>query len=100
MFKQKLDSDYIKHSINPLDFYRHELAHALLKKHGWNDGGLCPFHADKKPGSFKINTETGAFLCFSCRIKGSDVIAFTMHLYGLTFADALKKISSDWGVYD
>lgn len=92
------NADCIKNSINPVDFYRVELGHALLKKHGWNDGDLCPFHGDNRPGSFKINTETGAFVCFSCGTKGSDVIAFTMHLYGLQFADALRKLTDEWGV--
>jgi hypothetical protein len=46
--KQKLSADYIKDSISPVDFYRHELPSAKLKTHAWNDGGLCPFHDDNK----------------------------------------------------
>jgi DNA primase len=95
--KQKLNADYIKRLLNPLDFYRHELPNAPLKKHDWNDGGLCPFHSDNKPGSFRVNLVTGAYKCFACGMAGGDVVAFVMALYGLKFADALAKLADDWG---
>ncbi len=90
--------DYIKHSLTPLAFYRHELPKAKLKKHGWNDGGLCPFHNDNNIGSFRINIETGAFKCFSCGEAGGDVVAFTMTLHGLRFSEALSQLVRDWGL--
>ncbi|PPC90455.1 MAG: hypothetical protein CTY34_07685 [Methylobacter sp.] len=96
--KQNLSVNYIKSAINTLDFYRHELHNAPLKKHGWNDGGLCPFHSDNKPGSFRVNLITGAFKCFACGAAGSDVIAFAMALYGLEFVEALAKLVDDWGL--
>jgi DNA primase len=95
---QKLTADYIKRSISPLDFYRHELPTAVLKKHEWTDGGLCPFHADNKVGSFRVNLTTGAFKCFACGIAGSDVIAFVMTLHSLQFIEALAKVADDWGL--
>ena len=95
---QKLNADSIKQSLSPLDFYAHELPTAPLKKHNWNDGGLCPFHSDNKPGSFRVNLTTGAFKCFACGIAGGDVIAFCMALYGLEFVEALAKLADDWGV--
>jgi DNA primase len=98
MKKQKLNADYIKQQLNPRDFYRHELPTAKLKKANWNDGGLCPFHADNKAGSFKVNLITGAYKCFACGRAGGDVIAFAMALYGLKFADALAKLAEDWGL--
>ncbi len=98
MFNKKLNADYIKRSLLPFDFYRHELPGATLKKHSWNDGGLCCFHADNKPGSFRVNLTTGAFKCFSCGIAGGDVIAFTMAVYGLEFVEALAKLADDWGL--
>jgi DNA primase len=97
-FKKHFDRDYIKHSVNLLDFYRHELANAKLTKCRWNEGGLCPFHHDNKPGSFRINTETGAFICFACGAKGGDMISFTMAKHGLDFPDALKKLADEWGI--
>jgi DNA primase len=95
---QKLNADSIKNSLTPLDFYRHELPGAPLKRQGWNDGGLCCFHADNKPGSFRVNLTTGAFKCFACGMAGGDVIAFVMALYGLQFVEALAKLADDWGL--
>ena len=95
---QYLNADYIKGSLNPFDFYRHELPGAPLKKHDWNNGGLCPFHADTKAGSFRVNLTTGAFKCFACGMAGGDVIAFTMALNGLNFIDTLAMLTDDWGI--
>jgi len=94
----KLQADYIKHSLKPLDFYRDELPNATLKKYGWNDGGLCPFHADNRIGSFRVNIKTGAYKCFSCGAAGSDVIAFTMNLKGIGFIESLALLTRDWGL--
>lgn len=96
--KQNLNAKYIKRLLNPFDFYRHELPNASLKKPSWNDGGLCPFHDDNKPGSFRVNLVTGAYKCFACGMAGGDVVAFVMALYGLKFADALAKLADDWGL--
>ncbi|MGZ5573929.1 MAG: CHC2 zinc finger domain-containing protein [Methylobacter sp.] len=95
---QKLTADFIKQRLSPLDFYRHELHSAVLKKTGWNDGGLCVFHDDNKPGSFRVNVTTGAFKCFSCGMAGGDIVAFVMSLYGLEFVETLAKLADDWGL--
>ena len=100
MRKHRLNADSVKHSATGADFYRYELPDAKIKRHGWNDGGLCPFHSDNTPGSFRINTDTGAFKCFACGTKGSDVIAFTMALHGLNFIESLTKLTNDWGIYE
>lgn len=94
----KLTADTVKQSLSPADFYRYELPTAKLKRHGWNEGGLCPFHNDTRAGSFRINTESGAFSCYSCGTKGGDIIGFVMNRYGLGFADALRKLADDWGI--
>lgn len=62
--KRSYDADYIRASINPIEFYRHELPTAIFKKFGWNCGGLCPFHSDNKTGNFRVNIATGAFKCY------------------------------------
>jgi DNA primase len=90
--------EFIKNSLSPLEFYQHELQNVPLTQHGWIDGGLCPFHHDTKAGSFKVNLVTGGFNCFACGVKGGDIIAFTMKLYGLDFVEALGKIADDWGL--
>jgi DNA primase len=98
MLNKKLNADYIKRSLTPFDFYRHELPGAPLKRPNWNDGGLCPFHADNNPGSFRVNLSTGAFKCFACGMAGGDIVAFIMALYGLQFIEALAKLADDWGI--
>jgi DNA primase len=90
--------DDIKHSVMPLDFYRHELPGAVFKSQAWSCGGLCPFHADNNPGSFRINIETGAFKCFACGKTGGDIISFTMAKYGLSFHDAMANLADSWGL--
>ncbi len=95
--RSKITAADIKAAINPVDFYHHELPDSKLKRHGWNDAGLCPFHPDNNAGSFKVNIETGAFKCFACNTSGGDIIAFTMALHGLEFKGALHKLANDWG---
>ncbi len=90
--------NYIKESISPLDFYLNELPGTTFKRNTWNLAGCCPFHADKKPGSFFVNIETGAFKCFSCDSAGGDIIAYTMTLHGIQFTEALDRLVTDWGL--
>ena len=97
MIKRKPNAEQIKNTLSPADFYRYHL-NAPLTKHGLNNGGLCPFHNDRKAGSFFVNLNSGAFTCYSCGTKGGDIIAFTMSLYGLTFTEALAQLTSDWGL--
>ena len=88
-----------KSCIDTADFYRFELPDIpQTHRRGWVSGGLCPFHADKRAGSFRVNLETGAFKCFSCGTSGGDIIAFLQVRGGLSFPEVLKRISSDWGL--
>lgn len=93
-----LSADRIKREITPANYYQAALPEITLKRHGWNDGGLCPFHADNSRGSFRINLETGGFKCFSCGAAGGDVIAFEQKRHGLSFPDAIAKLAKDWGL--
>ena len=61
--------------------------------HMWN--GLCPFHDDRKPGSFVVNKTTGAFRCFSCGARGGDIIAFHMKRHGIGFTEALNQLGGN-----
>lgn len=55
----------VKGYIPPAEFYRTELPTMPPPRGGgWRDGGLCPFHADNRAGSFRVNLETGAFTCY------------------------------------
>lgn len=95
----KLSAFQIKERVNPYDFYlREQNLHRFDVKSGqWAVAGFCPFHADRSAGSFKVNVESGDFVCFSCGSKGADIIAFTMAKYDLSFYEALKHIAYEWG---
>jgi hypothetical protein len=54
----------------------------------------CPFHEDRHPSmSFK----NGRFKCFSCGAGGT-AIDLVMQMFGLTAADAAKKINADFNL--
>lgn len=94
------DPAKIKNRILPYDFYLKEQALDRFKSKsgGWVEAGLCPFHKDTSAGSFRINLEKGAFICFSCGVKGGDILSFTMAKYGLSFPKAIQKLSIEWGI--
>lgn len=69
-----------------------------LGKHtgqGWyKTQALCPFHNDKRPGTFHVNIHSGKFKCFSCGAYGGDVLDFHKMRHGLDTKTALKQL---WG---
>lgn len=94
-----MKAETIKREIEPVDFYQAELpAMPTPKRYGWNNGGLCPFHADARAGSFRVHTESGAFYCFACGARGGDILAFVMLREGLNFRDAMELLADNWGV--
>jgi DNA primase len=93
-----LKADDIKKAILPASFYQYELPNAKLLRPAWNVAGLCPFHDDRKPGSFHVNLKTGAYICFACGSAGGDIIAFMMDVHRLSFTDALNELAKDWGL--
>lgn len=54
----------------------------------------CPFHTDKTPS---LSVKNNRFRCWSCGASGS-VIDFVREMFGLSFVDAVKKLSKDFGV--
>lgn len=95
----KLDAKNIKESIDSQEFYLLELN---LDRFGhrsgqWAVAGLCPFHDDRKAGSFQINIASGAFKCWSCAASGGDVISFIMQKYNLSFREALAWLAKTGG---
>ncbi len=85
----------LKQAIKPADYYSQVIGGSLGRHTGngwhiWN--GLCPFHVDKKPGSFYINRVTGAFKCFSCGAGGGDILAFHMQRTGCSFPEAIERV--------
>lgn len=94
-----IDAEDLKNMINPKEFYIREQELGLIKNSGkWMEGGLCPFHSDKKSGSFYTNSQTGAYICYSCGTKGNNIISFTMKKYDLDFKETLEKLKKEWRI--
>ena len=64
-----------------------------------NRGGFisCPFHSGDNSPSLKIYPGNRGFHCFGCGAHG-DVIKFVMMLFNLSFAQAVIRLSSDFGL--
>ena len=56
----------------------------------------CPLHVDKTP-SLCINAEDNYFHCFSCGV-GGDIISWMKVFEGLSFSQAVKKLSQITGI--
>lgn len=85
----------LKAQLSPERYYGSHLNGSFGKPtgHGWHNwNGLCPFHSDKRMGSFVINKSTGSFKCFSCGEAGGDIIAFHMRTKGVAFKEALNQL--------
>lgn len=56
--------------------------------------GLCPFHGDKKLGSFKVTPNKGIFKCWGCGMEG-DSIDFVSSLLNVSAREAAIRICED-----
>lgn len=54
--------------------------------------GLCPFHNDRKLGSFVVTPSKGIFKCFSCG-KGGDAAKFVSLFKGINYVEAIFEIA-------
>ena len=94
---QSLDVHKLKVYYMPEDYYRRHLKGSFGKhtQKGWFTWkGLCPFHDDKKAGSFCVNVHSGGFYCHSCKAKGGDIVAFHQQKYSVSFKKAIEQL---WG---
>ncbi|MCP5426472.1 MAG: toprim domain-containing protein [Gammaproteobacteria bacterium] len=66
----------------------------VLKKHGADLIGHCPFHDDKTP-SLVISPKNNLFHCFGCGAAGS-VIDWVMKTEGVSFRHALELLQADY----
>ena len=57
----------------------------------------CPFHSGDRTGSLMLYKGTRGWHCFGCGASG-DVIELAKRYYGLTFTQAIVKVSQDAGV--
>lgn len=68
-----------------------------LKKKGVNYQCLCPFHDDKKLGSFVVHPPRNCYKCFSCDAGGGP-IDFLMNYKHLSYPDALRYLATKYGI--
>lgn len=77
------------------------LCRALLpdgKRRGREWIARNPTRADRKPGSFGINLQTGRWADFSTTDKGGDIISLAAYLKGCTQLEAAKLIAAELGM--
>ena len=97
--RTRISAAAVKQAVDAGEFYAKELTMPPPRPgREWQSGGRCPFHVDRRVGNFRINVRTGAFTCFSCGVRGGDIIAFTQALHGMSFPDALDELCDSWGV--
>ncbi len=65
--------------------------YVVLKRHGRNYFGLCPFHSEKSP-SFSVSESKQIFHCFGCG-AGGDVIGFIKRIENIEFKDAIEMLA-------
>jgi CHC2 zinc finger len=74
--------------------YEREFGRALgRERRGWAQTKCC-FHDGKSKTSLSVNLEEGQFCCFSCGVKGGDVLAFVRLRYKLSFVEAAKELGA------
>ena len=57
-----------------------------------------PRRADRRPGSFKVNINTGKWADFACDAKGGDVVSLAAYLSGTGQAEAARALADMLGV--
>lgn len=62
----------------------------VLKRHGREFKGLCPFH-DENTASFYVNAEKGLYRCYGCNAKG-DSITWLRERRDMSFKEALQHL--------
>ncbi|WP_036085457.1 CHC2 zinc finger domain-containing protein [Leptospira noguchii] len=63
----------------------------ILKNHGKNFVGRCPFHADKTP-SFVVTPSKGLWHCMGACQTGGSVIDFVMKKEGVSVREAIERL--------
>ena len=69
-----------------------------LRKRGSEWEGLCPFHDDRRLGSFKVSEAKNIATCFSCG-KVLDPVGFIMEKEGIGYPTALAWLGKKYGIY-
>lgn len=70
------------------------------------DGRICgreyvarnPRRDDRRPGSFRINLESGRWADFACDARGGDPVSLVAYLSGLSQVEAARRLAHTLGV--
>ena len=54
---------------------------------------LNPLRDDSRPGSFKVNLVNGRWAGFATGDKGGDIVSLAAYLFGLSQAEAARRIA-------
>ena len=65
--------------------------YVVLKKHGRNYFGICPFHSEKSP-SMSVSPDRQYFHCFGCH-TGGDVFNFISKIENISFRESLELLA-------
>ena len=57
-----------------------------------------PTRADRRPGSFRVNVNSGKWADFACGAKGGDVVSLAAYLSGRGQAEAARALGDMLGV--
>lgn len=87
----KLSSDQIERIRKNVDIVDVINQYVPLTKRGNNYMCSCPFHEDNNP-SFSVSQGKQIYKCFSCG-RGGDVFSFIEEIEGMTFPQAVVKVS-------
>lgn len=88
--------DLVNEILSSTDIIQLVSEYVPLKRSGRSYKALCPFHPEKTP-SFFVAPEKSIFYCFGCG-KGGNAIKFLQEISGLTFMEALEKLSERVGI--
>lgn len=68
-----------------------------LYKQGTAYAALCPFHDDRRLGSFMISPQKNIYTCFSCGAHGGPV-DFVMRRLSISYPDAIRYLGKKYGI--
>jgi len=74
-------------------FYEAELGKLSRPSRSWARTA-CPFHGGTNRTAFSVNLDRGGFYCFSCGVKGGDIVDFVMQRDKLDFKRAAQLLGA------
>lgn len=94
----KEKADEIKRKAKIVDILTDGLG-VVLHRDGKDLTGLCPFHEDKRLGSFKVSVSKNICKCFACQNEALTPVNALMIGKGMSYTEALRWMAKKYGVY-